>query len=331
MDLDALTAARRDDWNRLALLAQKRSLTGSEADELIERYQAGASDLSTIRTAVGPTPQSEQLSLSLSNARRKFTGTPTNAFESLTKFFVLDLPAALYRIRWVTIGVMLGTALVAGVMGAWLNANPSLLLHYLSKAELKAYADESFTGYYSAHPAAAFAGEVWTHNATLAAETIVLGITGVGGVYLLLTNAVNLAEAGAAVSQYGKPSDFWLSIAPHGQLELYSLFMAGAAGLLLFWAWIAPGKRTRLEALAQDGRTLFIVGIGTIITLAMSGVIEGFVVRQPWPWAVKIGIGTLALAIVVFYQWFVGRRAHRAGITGDLDEFEAGARTIVAG
>ncbi|HEY2643666.1 MAG TPA: stage II sporulation protein M [Galbitalea sp.] len=331
MDLDALAAARSDDWNRLARLAAKRSLSGAEADELIELYQSGASDLSSIRTAVGPTAHSERLSLSLSNARRRFTGTPTNVLESFTKFFALDLPAALYRVRWVTIGIVLGTAIVAVVMGVWLNANPSLLLHYMTKAQLKEYADEQFTGYYSAHPAAAFAGEVWTHNATLAAETIVLGITGVGGIYLLLTNAVNIATAGAAVSQYGKPGDFWLSIAPHGQLELYSLFTAGAAGLLLFWAWIAPGKRTRLEALAQDGRTFFIIGIGTIITLAMSGVIEGFVVRQPWPWPVKIGIGTFALAIVLFYQWVVGRRAFRAGVTGDLDEFEAGARSIVAG
>jgi hypothetical protein len=46
---------------------------------------------------------------------------------------------------------------------------------------------------------------------------------------------------------------------------------------------------------------------------------------------VKVGIGTLALLIVLFYQWFIGRRAYRAGVTGDLDEFESGARTIVAG
>ena len=53
MDLDALTAARREDWDRLAQLAGASSLTGPEADELIDRYQAGARDLSAIRTTVG--------------------------------------------------------------------------------------------------------------------------------------------------------------------------------------------------------------------------------------------------------------------------------------
>jgi hypothetical protein len=33
---------------------------------------------------------------------------------------------------------------------------------------------------------------------------------------------------------------------------------------------------------------------------------------------------------VLVYQWVVGRRAFRAGQTGDLGEFDAGARQIVS-
>ena len=71
--------------------------------------------------------------------------------------------------------------------------------------------------------------------------------------------------------------------------------------------------------------------IGLIISLAMSGFIEGFITRQPWPWPIKIGIGTFALLIFLAYQWVIGRRAYRAGRTGDLDEFEAGAKQLTAG
>ena len=56
-----------------------------------------------------------------------------------------------------------------------------------------------------------------------------------------------------------------------------------------------------------------------------------FVTRQEWPWVIKIGIGTAALAAFLVYQWWVGGRAFRAGETGDLDESDAGARRIVAG
>ena len=60
----------------------------------------------------------------------------------------------------------------------------------------------------------------------------------------------------AIMDEYGRLDHFFLYIAPHGQLELYSIFVAGAAGLLIFWAWIAPGARTRRQALAEDGRAL---------------------------------------------------------------------------
>ena len=70
--------------------------------------------------------------------------------------------------------------------------------------------------------------------------------------------------------------------------------------------------------------------MGTALALLISGVIEGYVTRQDWPWAIKIGIGTVALLAVVGYQWGVGRRAVRAGETGDLTEFESGSREIVS-
>jgi len=67
-----------------------------------------------------------------------------------------------------------------------------------------------------------------------------------------------------------------------------------------------------------------------VLTLLISGIIEGYVTRQDWPWVIKIGIGTVALAGVLVYQWVLGRRAWRAGHTGDLDEFEAGAKELVS-
>ena len=70
--------------------------------------------------------------------------------------------------------------------------------------------------------------------------------------------------------------------------------------------------------------------LGLVVVLLVSGVIEGFVTRQAWPWSIKIGIGTVALLGFLTYQWLLGGRAHRAGQTGDLDEFEAGATQLVA-
>jgi uncharacterized membrane protein SpoIIM required for sporulation len=331
MDLDAYSAAHSDEWDRLARLGRQRRFTGAEADELIESYQAGATQLSAIKTTAGSSPQGDRLSLWLSRARLRFTGASANVLAQLPRFFVAQLPAALFRIRWLCLIVALATVLIAVVYGFWAASNPQVLATLGSTAELERYAKEDFVNYYSDNPGTSFTGFVWTNNAWLAAQCIAFGIVGVYAPYLLFTNAQQLGLTAAIMAEFDRLDVFFLYIAPHGQLELYSIFVAGATGMRIFWAWIAPGTRTRAQSLAEEGRAFFTIVVGLILALLVSGVIEGFVTRQDWPWPVKIGIGTIALAGFLFYQWVVGRWAARAGETGDLEEFEAGAKQLVAG
>ena len=331
MDLDAYSAAHRDEWERLAQLGRQRGFTGADADELIERYQAGTAQLSAIKTTAGQSRQGDRLSLYLSRARLRFTGAGANVLSQLPVFFLLQLPAALYRIRWVTLVVAFCTALIGLMTALWFIQNPSLLAALGPESVRRQYAEEEFVGYYSSNPEGSFAGQVWTNNAFIAAQCVAFGITGVWVPNVIVQNAMGLGQSAAVMNEFGRLGDFFLYISPHGQLELYSVFVAAAAGLMIFWAWVAPGARTRVEALAEDGRALFTVAIGLILALLVSGIIEGYVTRQDWPWPIKIGIGTIALGAFVYYQWFVGGRAWRSGETGDLEEFESGARRIIAG
>jgi uncharacterized membrane protein SpoIIM required for sporulation len=331
MDLDAYSAAHREEWQRLADLGSQRHFTGDEADELIERYQSGASNLSAIKTTTAPSIEGERLSLSLSRARLRFTGASSNVLSRIPQFFVLQLPAALYRIRWLSLAVTLATFVVAFLYAWWTVSDPRVLATIGDPESLEQYVNEDFVNYYSNNAEGVFAGLVWTNNALLAAQCVAFGIVGVYVPYLLFNNAQSIGSMAGVMASYDELDTFFLYIAPHGQLELYSIFVAGAAGIMISWAWIAPGARTRVAAIAEDGRALFTIVIGLILALLVSGVIEGFVTRQPWPWPIKIGIGTVALAGFLYVQWVMGRKAFRAGQTGDLDEFEAGARQLVAG
>lgn len=330
MDLDAYSAANAAEWDRLAQLAARRGLDGEAADQLIEHYQAGSTHLSVIRTTVGDSAQGDGLSLALWRARQRFTGVAANPLRQLTILFAHQLPAALYRIRWLTLVVALATVVIALVFAVWYSSDPRLFATLGPRSELQRFAEQRFVSYYSESSEAAFTGQVWTNNAWIAAQCIMFGITGVWVPYVVFGNAMNLGVAAAIMNEFDRLDHFFLYIAPHGQLELYSIFLAAAAGLMIFWSWIAPGARTRLQALAEDGRAFFTIVIGIVIFLLISGVIEGVVTRQDWPWVIKIGIGTVALALVLAYQWVVGRRAYRAGQTGDLGEFDAGARQIVS-
>ncbi|ROP78199.1 MULTISPECIES: stage II sporulation protein M [unclassified Frigoribacterium] len=331
MDLDAYAAAHGHEWTELEALARRRRLTGPEADELIRLYQSGAAELSALQTAAGPSVVADRLSLTLSRARLRFTGAGRNLASQVPTFFVAQLPAALWRVRWLSIAVLLVTVVVATSFAVWAAGSPAVLASFGSEEFRRQFATEDFVNYYSESAPSSFTGQVWTNNAFIAAQCVAFGITGVWVPYVVLNNAMNVGISAGLMAEQGRLEYFFLYILPHGQLELYSIFVAGGAGLMIFWSWVAPGARTRGQALAQDGRALVTVAVGLMLALLVSGVIEGFVTRQDWPWPIKIGIGTVALAGFLAYQWVLGGRAHRAGQTGDLDEFEAGATELVAG
>jgi uncharacterized membrane protein SpoIIM required for sporulation len=331
MDLDAYSAQHSSDWSELDALSRRRRFTGQEADRLIELYQSGAANLSAMKSTSGSSGVSERLSVTLARARLRFTGAGRNVAGQVPTFFVVQLPAALYRVRWLSLVVAAVTVIVATLYAVWAASNPAVLATFGTPEFRRQFATQDFVKYYSENAPSSFTGQVWTNNAFIAAQSIAFGITGLYVPFILLTNAQNVGISAGILADEGRLQYFFLYIAPHGQLELYSLFVSMAAGLMIFWAWIAPGARTRGQALAEDGRALITIAVGLTLSLLVSGVIEGFVTRQPWPWPIKIGIGTVALAGFLVYQWIVGGRAYRAGESGDLDEFEAGARQLVSG
>ena len=101
------------------------------------------------------------------------------------------------------------------------------------------------------------------------------GILGVYVPWVIASNAQGVGVSAGVAHEFDRLDQLFLYIAPHGQLELYSIFLAAAAGMLIFWSWIAPGARTRRQALAEDGRAFFAIALGLVLTLAVSGVIEG--------------------------------------------------------
>ena len=331
MDLDALTAARGAEWARLDELSRARRLSAAEVDELVTRYRSASADLADMKTSAGRSLEGDRLSTFLARARLRLTGSPDNVLQQIPRFFALQLPAALYRLRWTTLVIAVVFLIIGVLVASWIARDPAALAALGSQAQLEQYADSDFTNYYSENPAAVFAGTVWTNNAWIAAQAVLFGITGFWPVMVLIQNAVGVGTAAGVLFGLGRGDVFLLYIAPHGQLELTCIFVAVAAGLHIFWAWVAPGRRTRGQSLAAAGRSLATVAVGLVMVLAVAGMIEGFVTAQPWPWPVKIGIGTLALAAFVFYMVFVGGRAARHGESGDLTEYEAGTPRLVAG
>lgn len=332
MDLDALADAHGRDWERLRSLATSPRLDGRDADELIARYQAAATDLSAVSSTVGDSAVGDRLSLAISRARLRFTGAGPNPLRELSVFFGVRLPAALYRIRWLTLVIAIVSLGSSVAFGAWMLQDPAVLGSVISQmggeAAARRYADQQFVAYYSDYSEGVFATQVWTNNAFLAMRLVALGWTGIWVPASLLGFFQQLGFSGAILVHFDR-ADALLYLVPHGLLELYSVFLAGAAGLMLFWALAVPGARTRVQALREDGRAFVAIVVGVTLFLLLAGLIEGTVTRQDWPWPIKIAIGMIALGAAIVYQWVVGGRAWRAGQRGDVSAFDAGATQIV--
>jgi len=90
-------------------------------------------------------------------------------------------------------------------------------------------------------------------------------------------------------------------VAGHGVLELTAIFISAGAGFRLAKAIIAPGDRTRKDALIVEGRIAARM-IGAVITLlAIAGTIEGLLSTSDAPAMWKIGVSLATVALLVLY------------------------------
>lgn len=330
MDIDAFSAVNNGKWSRLDELGRRRRLSGTEADELLRLYQTVSSHLSLIRSVAPESALSASLSAALAQARTRFTGARSNFMEDVARFFVISLPAAFYRLRWLTIWCGVFFVLVGGAHAFWIGLSPEALRAIGSSARVQQYVDEDFIDYYSENPAASFAGAVWTNNAWISAQAVALGITGFWVPMILFANAQGVGIAAGVFAATGKLDVFFSYILPHGLMELTAVFVACAGGLHIFWAMVRPGPRTRLQAVADEGRSLITVALGLVFVLFISGLVEAFVTPSLLPVWAKLLIGALVLAAYWAYTLVLGRRAVRAGATGDLDSNDAGYARIAA-
>ncbi|WP_345219212.1 stage II sporulation protein M [Georgenia halophila] len=331
MDTDAFAAVHEPEWRRLEELTGQRRLTGPEADELVRLYQTTAGHLSTLRSSAPDPHLVSRLSVLLGQARGRVAGTHELRLSDVVRFFAVSVPAAFYRVRWWTVVVATLWIALGAVVAVHTARTPEAMAQLGTPTQLERYARDAFAAYYNNYPAPDFAAQVWTNNAWIAAQCIGLGITGVFPLYVLYQNAVGVGQTAAIMDVYGDLDVFFALILPHGLMELTAVFVAGGTGLKLFWTLVAPGRRTRGYALAQEGRSLVTVAVGLVVVLGVSGLVEGFVTGSFLPTWAELTIGALVLGAYWTYTLVPGRRAVRAGETGDLEQDLAGHTLAQAG
>ena len=328
--MDAYVAAHQAEWRELEHLLSRGRLSATESDRLVDLYQRVGTHLSVLRS-VAPDPTLVLgLSSLLDKARRRAAARRTASWGTVARFFTSHLPAALYQLRWWWIITALVCVAVAFGYGAWVVANPHVQDAVGTPEMIQDLVNHDFEDYYSHYAASHFAFRVWTNNAWIALLCIAMGVAGLPVVQILLTNMVHIGLMGAIMTIHGKAWLFWGLITPHGLLEMTAIFVAGGAGLRLFWSWVVPGSLTRTESMAREGRRTVAIGLGLIVVLGISGLVEAFVTPSPLPTWARIAIGVAVWLAFLAYALVIGRAAVQKGFDGDIDAGDRDERTIAA-
>jgi uncharacterized membrane protein SpoIIM required for sporulation len=324
VDLDVFVRAHRGEWERLEQLVARagspRSLSGADVDELVSLYQRVATHLSVVQSATPDPLVVARLSSLVAKARTAVTGSRQTAWRDAAAFVRVDFPAVLYRTRWWWSGVAVAFVLVAFAWGAYVANDPTVQASLVSADEAQQLVNHDFGDYYHQAAPQDFAAKVFTNNALIAAASVASGFLVLPVLVMLWSNAANVGIVGGLMAANGATGKFFGLILPHGMLELTAVFVAAGLGLKLGWTIVDPGRRSRAEALAQEGRALVIGAVGLALMLLVSGLIEGFVTPSPLPTWARIAIGLLAEGGFLWVVFGPGRRAVQQGVTGDLDD-----------
>lgn len=318
MDIDAFVVRNQGAWSRLgALTAQARkprSLNAEQLDELIGLYQRVGAHLADARiTYAADQALIGRLTLLVTDAHSVlYSQRDVELQRSLREFATTTFPNAVYRIRWFIVASAALTVVPWAVFNIWLAVSPRAVSASGPATLRDAYIHGEFENYYRSGSASSFANQVFWNNVRVAILAFAAGVLlCVVTAILLAYNGANVGIAGGLFTNVGEWQKFWGLILPHGLLELSAVIVAGAAGLRIGWTVIDPGDRTRLSALAEEGRGAGTVVMGLVVAFLGAAMIEGFVTGQPWPTSLRLAIGITTFA--VFWGWTIafGVRRHR--------------------
>jgi uncharacterized membrane protein SpoIIM required for sporulation len=225
-----------------------------------------------------------------------------------------DIPAGVRALRWHVLVAFLAFAVPLVAMGIATWHDPHFALTVTSVKEMRGF-ERSF-GPEAGEHLGRTSGDDWTmfgyyifNNIGLAFQCFATGLAvGIGSLFMLAYNGLlNGAVAGYLVAR-GDGERFFSFVITHGAFELTAIVLAGACGLRLGHALLAPGRHGRVDALRRAAVQAAPVMYGTFALLLTAAAFEAFWSSAGWiaP-GVKFGVGGACWALVLMYLGLQGR------------------------
>ncbi|HYU09082.1 MAG TPA: stage II sporulation protein M [Gemmatimonadales bacterium] len=312
---------KRQGWEsfRVTAVRMERSGVGAlepgEIPAFAAQYREVAADLARARTyQVDPRVITylERVVTAGHNALYRARGKQRTP---LPHYILRDFPAAVVQSWQYVLLAFLLFAIPAAVGYRMIRDRPALAEEIVSpvmvaRAEEAAENQVEGRGYAQAskEDRPVWAALIMSNNINVSFGTFVGGLTGgLLTAWLLFVNGMMLGLVIGLFQNYHALNYLMTFVAGHGVLELTAIFISAGAGFRLAKALIAPGDRTRRDALVLEGRIAARM-IGAVVTLlAIAGTIEGLLSASDAPAIWKYGVSASTTLLLALY--FVnGRR-----------------------
>lgn len=147
------------------------------------------------------------------------------------------------------------------------------------------------------------------NNIAVSFRTFASGLfLGIGSAFFLSYNGALFGALAGHVTNIGFHTPFFTFVIAHGSFELTAIVLAGAAGLKLGYAILAPGQRTRVESLREAAKVAIKLVYGVIVMLLIAAFIEAFwSSNNLFPAWLKYAVGAALWVLVLAYLCLSGR------------------------
>ncbi len=331
MDLNEFIEKGRPRWERLSRLLDRiereglKALDLSEAREFGRLYRAASSDLLWARGRSASAELVESLNDLVARGYAQTYPGRRPRLRDAALFFWRGFPR-LVRAEWRAVAAAYALFFAGGLFGyaaMHLDSGAAIYLvpadHQSLDPDQRVSAESKKDEAMSAGQQTAFTSFLFTHNIQVAFLAFALGLTlGIGTAILLFVNGVFLGALAVAYEAKGHAVWFWAWILPHGVPEISAICFAGAAGLIVGRALVAPGTRSRGDALKVEGRTAVRLVLGTMPVFVVAGMIEGTIsqIHEPLlPSVVKLAFAAAMAAGLTLYLLRGGRGEDAAQVT----------------
>lgn len=316
---DALDRAEKKPRDKTRDERKKATPAGKPAPldgaRLAELYRRSCEHLALSQARAYPIHLTQRLESLTQRAHRLIYRRHDYGIARLRQLVLVDFPQGVRDHGVYLLAATLLFVLPALAVGLACYADPGFILH-LADADQAQEFDRMYSESERALGRPRDASTDWQmfgyyvmHNIGLGFQCFAGGLfLGLGSVFFIVYNGVFLGGVAGYLTARGHGENFWSFVVTHGAFELTAIVLAGAAGLKIGHALLAPGRHTRLEALRRASADAIVVVYGVIGMLVVAAAIEAFWSSARWvPPEVKYGVGGACWLLVFAYLAWQGR------------------------